>query len=71
MGKTMKISKDRETKLIALVKNRLNQTDWFDFGNWDDLIERKELTYEELQWLEKNVDVGVIVIKKKDDERKA
>lgn len=68
----MKISKDREAELIALATNHLNWNDWFPYHNWDGFIEDSDpaLTYEELKWLEKNVEVKVVVTKKKEDEGK-
>lgn len=58
-----KISADRKEELLELATEHLNTAwEWFDYHNWDGLIECDEtLTDEELDWLSENVEVEVVL----------
>lgn len=61
----------RKDELIEIAEDRLNDREWFDYHDWDDLIECDEaLTEKELAWLRENVVVEVTV-KRKNKARKA
>lgn len=58
----MKISSERKSELLEIAKETINNKQWFDYHDWDGLIEcEEELTIEELSWLRENATVAVTV----------
>ena len=55
-----------KTKLQELAKQRLEEyleQDFFDYHNWDDLIEcDEEITEEDLKWMYENVKFKIEVV---------
>jgi hypothetical protein len=60
-----KITESRQAELIEMATEQLNDNgDWFDYHNWDGLIECDEaLTADELDWMRDNLTVTVTVTK--------
>lgn len=57
-----KPSKERQEELLELAESRISDREWFDYHEWDDLIEcDEEMTDEELDWLRENAVVTVTV----------
>lgn len=59
------MNKARQAELIAIAETQINEHDWFDYHDWDGLIECDEtLTVSELEWMRENLSVTVVVTKK-------
>ena len=60
------MNQDEIDALVDLAEEHLNfQMDWFDYANWDGLIEcDEEMTVEELEYLRDNFDVEVKLVPK-------
>jgi hypothetical protein len=58
----VKISKARQDELHTIAADHLNDREWFDYHDWDALIECEEtLTDDELTWLREHASVVVTV----------
>lgn len=58
-------TKARQAELLELAADQLNDREWFDYHDWDALIEcEEELTDDELAWLRENCEVTVSVERK-------
>jgi len=56
----MSPTKERQQELIEIVEAHLEDREWFDYDEWDYLIEcEEEMTEEELRWLREHVTVTV------------
>jgi len=55
-------TKERQEELLELVTYEISDRTWFDYHDWDGLIECDEaMTAEELCWLRENAIVSVCV----------
>ena len=60
-----KLSNERIEELKAIAEDYLEDQDWFDYHDWDGLIEcEEELTDDELTWMRENFEVTLTITRK-------